>query len=82
MEQLLANEIDHLEQVSADPTLESCCRKDLEEQLYIAKCKAVLVPQDKSEMRRRMTAQTILVPQNAPGLDEGGDELGEFRHTR
>ena len=89
MEEFLANEIDELTELAADPTLESCCRRDLEDQLHVAKTKARLTPVDRSQIRQRMASLVVASaahPRNEENdsvfddddLESESDELGEF----
>ena len=81
-EEFLKAEIEELKELAADPTLEACCRRDLEDQLRTARLKAQLAPQDRSQARQRLAAQ-VLGAALAPGdekddLDSDSDELGEW----
>jgi hypothetical protein len=73
MEDFHKKEIEQLQELASDPTLESCCRRDLEDALKIARVKAQLAPQDRSQARQRLAGQ-VLAPLARPG--EEGNEAG------
>jgi hypothetical protein len=89
MEDFLQQEIEELQDLASDPTLESCCRRDLEDALKIARVKAQLAPQDRSQVRERLAGQVLLAPfskrggeDNEAGIagadeDDESEELGK-----
>jgi hypothetical protein len=77
MEESLQQEIEHLQELALDPTLESCCRRDLEDALKIARVKAQLAPHDRSQARQRLAGQVLLTPLAAGEEEEGTAGLDE-----
>jgi hypothetical protein len=91
MEDFLQQEIEQLQELALDPTLESCCRRDLEDALKIARVKAQLAPQDRSQARQRLAGQVLgslptAEEENETGTtsaenteDKESDELGKLK---
>lgn len=77
------------EALACDPTLESCCQRDLEQQAVVARLKARLSIHDRSKERLRVAARVLGQPSHAPPpaaerqsdddleTDEDDEELGE-----
>lgn len=71
-------------ELAGDPTLQGCCRQDLEDQATAARLRAQLSLKDPSRERQRLAAQVIRAP--PPGAGAGSDlesddedaALGEF----
>jgi len=78
-ERLYQEQIEDLQELALDPTLQSCCQRDLEDQIRIAKYKALLTPQDRSQARNRLAGQVVATPAGINGSDDDEDdaELGE-----
>jgi len=87
MEEFLEQEIEKLQDLASDPTLESCCRRDIEDALKTARVKAQLAPQDRSQARERLAGKVLLAPfskaeENEAGIasadqDSESEELGK-----
>lgn len=64
-------QIEELKELASDPTLQSCCQRDLEDQIRVAHYKALLTPQDRSQARQRLSRQVFSVDNiNQKGDDE------------
>lgn len=68
-------EVDELKTLSLDPTLESCCRRDAEQQCAIAKAKMNLLRQDRIDTRQRIAESVVGKPQAS------ATRCCEARHT-
>ena len=79
MEEFLKNEIAELTELASDPTLESCCRRDLDDQLRVARAKAQLAPQDRSQARQRIASNVLrqISESDLESEDSDSEELGE-----
>lgn len=80
MEEFLKHEIEDLKELAADPTLESCCRRDLEDQLRVVKAKAQLAPQDRTQTRQRLARAVLRQTEDSDIEQEESDseELGKL----
>jgi len=72
---------EELQELAADPTLQSCCQRDLRDQIRIAECKAKLAPQDRSQIRNQMAKRVIAASYGedkwgSSDSDEESEELG------
>lgn len=58
-------------ELAGDPTLQGCCRQDLEDQASAARLRAQLSLKDPSRERQRLAAHVIRAP--PPGAGSGSD---------
>eukprot|EP00887_Chlorella_sp_A99_P006174 scaffold3.g6174.t1 len=65
---------EELELLSLDPTLESCCRRDLEERARAERIKAELSLHDRSTVREALRQQVVGAPPRGAAADAGGLE--------
>lgn len=86
---LMQDQVSELEALSWDPTLESCCRRDAEQQCAIAKAKVSLLRHDRVEKRLQIMENVLKVPENIGEkpchhhpLDDVDKELEELRCMR
>lgn len=81
-EEFLKQEIADIQhQLANDPTLESCCQRDLEDQLRIAQFKAQLAPQDRSQTRQKLANAIVKTAFEEDDLrqdDDDDDDDGEL----
>lgn len=82
METGLDQEITALKDMAQDPTLESCCQRDLEEQIRHISLKSALDASDRSQERQRVIDNVFIrsSSQSRTLLDEEDNEekhLGE-----
>jgi hypothetical protein len=80
------HQIAELRELAADPTLESCCRRDLEDQIRVAKVKATLAPQDRSQTRQRLASAVVTLPcepeQDYRNHDNDFEDIEQLRIAR
>jgi hypothetical protein len=68
---------DELAEMALDPTLQECCRKDLQEQAYVARLKGRLLSVDrvdhKVNLARRIVQQTLPLEEAQVGDKDHSD---------
>ncbi|KAK9825410.1 hypothetical protein WJX81_002679 [Elliptochloris bilobata] len=63
-----------LDELATDPALQDCCRRDLQEQAYVARVKAELLAHDRTD-ERRLAADEAVRRDFAGRTDDGADSL-------
>ncbi len=53
---------DELGELALDPTLQDCCRRDLEEQAYVQHIKSELLSHDRIDTRKLLASQVLAPP--------------------
>lgn len=66
-----------LDELADDPTLQDCCRRDLEVQAKEARWKAELAPHDRSQLRQSLARQVFRRPAQQPAEQSGSEEEDE-----
>lgn len=66
-----------LQESAADPTLSSCCQRDLEEQAAVARLKARLAAEDRTNLRKQVAERVLLhrPPAQPPQLSLDEEDL-------
>lgn len=64
---------DELADLASDPTLQDCCRRDLQEQAHVARVKSRLLAVDRIDKRAVLAMEVVKPPPPVDGSSEDDD---------